>query len=386
MVSPTSPRLVGSIRWKGARRAGFVAIVAAAGAVGASCNAILGNEDGHFDPALAIGGVGGGDAGAGAADGADGAAIACDADTTRDPANCGACGHDCHGGACSASECGAVGVVGDGGVATSLGANTTAVFWGTTDGFVRSALVDGGAPTTVYSGPSAVLAVAATDDVVYFITQGASSRENVFRCAPTGCGASPDAVHAVVASELDLSLSGTTLLVVTQQTAVTAIAAGGAMQTLSSGGDPRHAVGLGDDVFWSTGIDGGTIERTTLAAQVPAHVADGTSPVGAHLTFDGRHLYWTNPVGREIEWCLPDAGGRATFAPTGSDSVEALVADGTYLYWQEGARVVRCRSSAPCPSAAAPVSDGTGLPIAFATNTTFVFWIDQRGRVYRVAR
>ncbi len=93
-------------------------VVAASIALG-GCGALIGTRDLEFDPSASSssGGTEGGSDGPGSADspsGTDGPNVdggdggPCTADTTKDPKNCGRCGHDCLGGECKDSKCEAV--------------------------------------------------------------------------------------------------------------------------------------------------------------------------------------------------------------------------------------------------------------------------------------
>lgn len=129
----------------------------------------------------APGGDGGGDADPGPSDGAladgdaaDSGTAACAADLASDPANCGACGHDCLGGACAAGACQpTVFVSGEDGV-TGVAIVGSALYWTReTAGLVRTAPLAGGAPTTLLSvgagGPKNPCGIG-TDGTSLFVT------------------------------------------------------------------------------------------------------------------------------------------------------------------------------------------------------------------------
>lgn len=80
------------------------------------CGAIIGTRDLEYDPAVGPGGNDGAPTDGTTTDGTttdDGSVDgggdgSCNADLTKDPKNCGRCGHDCLGGECKASKCEAV--------------------------------------------------------------------------------------------------------------------------------------------------------------------------------------------------------------------------------------------------------------------------------------
>lgn len=101
-------------------------------------------------------------------------ATTCVADLATDPANCGACAHDCQGGACIAGACQpTVFVMNEPGVTDVAVVGSNLVWTRPGAGLVRSMALAGGTPTTIISseagGPTSPRSVA-TDGVSLFFT------------------------------------------------------------------------------------------------------------------------------------------------------------------------------------------------------------------------
>lgn len=105
-------------------------------ALGAGCRTVIGIEEKRY---VNDGGAGaGGQSGAATGGGGSGAGAPCSADVLEDPANCGACGHDCLGGECVEGACQPVEFA-VGGTPQGLAADSERVYWADRDvGKIRS--------------------------------------------------------------------------------------------------------------------------------------------------------------------------------------------------------------------------------------------------------
>ena len=198
------------------RRRGAILLVAwCSGFAWLGCNALLGIESAVFEPGSGDSGLDTGktDDEGGALDASDAApSDASDAadvivhpctNTFTDTFNCGACGHDCLGGVCSAGRCDPVVMANEPGQPQAIAVDATHVYWtNQLTGDVRRAPIAGGAAETLYDGPPGTdlgdgLVRSGAD--VYFTIGDADG--GVFRCPATGCGTSgPRPVVAPLAS------------------------------------------------------------------------------------------------------------------------------------------------------------------------------------------
>lgn len=331
------------------------------------------------DPAGSQYGVGGGAAitTAGGQDGSAGNVAIC-GDIQSDPRNCGACGHDCIGGACIAGACQPVvlaagleepgsmaiddtnvywteyaagqivriakaggapiivasGLPSPGAIAVSSGN----IYW--TDaaaGTVSQLAVDGGSPVVLATGllqPNA-LAVDASD--VYFWTIG---DHTIRHLAPS---------PVVVASDLTVAamvLDAASLYCATFDGSILKIPRqGGNAQTLASSPVTYPGSGLTDYGAWGVAIDTANAYWTYRAywssldpAMVLSVPLDGGTPTilcaqcaGAlAITADPSGIYWTEIGPGNIETLR--GGGPAVLA-SAQRAPEAIATDGTNVYW-----------------------------------------------------
>ncbi len=134
---------------------------------------------------------------AGAADAGESGSGPCDAgltlcgaacnDVTRDGSNCGSCGHDCLGGACTAGVCQPVLLVDNLDNPSALAVNADSLFFTDASG-VESAPLAGGMPKSLYQGAAKL--VAADQNYVY----SATNEELEIRRIPLSGGTTTDIV------------------------------------------------------------------------------------------------------------------------------------------------------------------------------------------------
>ena len=129
-----------------------------------------GGRAGH-DGSVGAGGQGGSGAVAGAAS-SGGAGGTC-GNTSSDPHNCGFCGHDCLGGACSAGTCMPVTLASNPFGSWGIAVDATAVYWTnvSTGGSVMKVGLSGGTPVTLANQDSPN-AIAVDANAVYWANNG----------------------------------------------------------------------------------------------------------------------------------------------------------------------------------------------------------------------
>jgi sugar lactone lactonase YvrE len=275
-------------------------------------------------------------------------------DTTSDPANCGACGHDCQGGACIESHCQAFALYAGTAVLQDIAVDAENVYW-TTLG--------------TYSCPS---------DFCTYNGDGTVSR------LPKGGGVPFDLASGQL-RPLPIAVSSTNAFWanVAGGTIMTVPLGGGLPSVLASGQDPWSLALDATQVYW-TNLSQGTVMSVPVAGGTPATLADGRAPVS--IAVDATHLYWIDkPIWASSGsvMSLPKSGGAVNLLALAQDP-SSMVVDGVNVYWTDAAQ----GSVSQLPKAGgAPMVLAVGqlAPAAIAVDSQHVYWANNAGTVMRVA-
>jgi hypothetical protein len=280
-------------------------------------------------------GSGGVDAGGArdAADASDGA-IEAGCDTQFDPRNCGVCGHDCAGGACSSGICVPLpaGVLASGQrLPAGIAVDATNIYWVTEGGyngppgksggsFLNSQLLKcakGGCdnrPTVLASGlgqpvghADFLLPVFVSGSDVYWGAQvevpDSGFTGQVVRCATGGCNGMP-------------------------------------LGLWSAQGWPNWFTLNGDSVFFAltTGADRnvGQIVRCPFSGCDPNPVPLASGLLVSGVAADSTNVYWADQQQRVLKCAIGGCGGNPSVVATGQSATSAIAATGTYVYWTNG--------------------------------------------------
>lgn len=306
-------------------------------------------------------------------------------DLATDPANCGACGHGCQGGACVASVCqpvtlfttndanriavdatsvywvapekaGAVmkGSI-DGGTPTMLApaqqawgiaVDATSVYWteranggSVSNGAVKKAPIQGGVPTTLASAQFEPLEIAIDASNVYWTVQGTVMKVPIQGGTPT-LFASPsaslsDLYIAVDAANLYWQNGQTLTRVATSSSAATAL--------FSASGNKTMTGGLAVDataVYWGYGAGGTPCSILEMPTDGSGPAAIGTLPAAPFLAaaVDGEAVYgWSNTIepGTARVLKVPKDGGSLVVLASPPSAPTSLAIDATSVYWAD---------------------------------------------------
>lgn len=289
----------------------------------------------------------------------DGGTTGCSADLNADSKNCGYCGHDCRGGACSAGVCDptifAAGINGAGGIAV----DATNVYF-----------------TAYFTG-------------------------NVESCPLSGCGVAPKILSSGDVGSNDIKVDATSIYWANEGAGV----GGGSVKKCTLPGCTQPTtIGTGtlvewvqidaSRVYWTSSYDG-VVSSCPLAGcgGNPTVIASGlTVPWG--IAVDASNVYltiWNGSInapatnGGEIAIC-PLAG--CSGKPTALSSVEnqpwQIVVDGTTAYWTnfKDSSVKSCA----LPSCSNPtiIASGEGGPSGIAVDAKNVYWTNYTSGSVRV--
>lgn len=389
------------------RRRGLV--VAAAWMMGGAwlgCNALLGNESAVFEPdaAVALPGEGGADgpldeASARDANATDAPIVHPCTNTSLDPFNCGACGHDCLGGACNAGVCAPVVLANDPGEPAEITVDDTHVYWtNEKTGDVRRVAIGGGAVETIYDGAEATplgegLVRAGAD--VYFTL--AVDDGGIFKCPSTGCGAAgPTPVVAPMSSPGYLALADGGVLVVAETLfngrigRCTLPCTSGVTFVTGPEGFPKFVAVDGESFYWSTltpppgelrgKLDDASPPFSVVSTQATQQIAIN----GAEVLFAAR--------GSGIR-AVPRDGGAVRRVYDPNVQSERFAIDGTTIYFNDvqaaTGRILRC-PIVGCGDAGTTMASLQAKPNAIAVDKTNIYWTNRgdgnEGAIMRLAK
>jgi hypothetical protein len=290
-----------------------------------------------------------GDSGA-SDDGGSGADLqSCETDVASDPRHCGACGHDCLGGACQAGACQPVALADaraqPGGLIVAGGL----AFWTETgSGAVLQVPIAGGMPQIVASGQAGAAPINADASFVYWINQGATYQ--VMK-APVGGGVAPT--------------------------------------PLASGqGSPGVILVVGDALYWPSTATGEILKYPLPSGPVAPFVS---TPTPYSVALDATAAFWTDQASAEV-LMLP--AGQTTPTPIASaqPTPGSIALSPTNVVWlDQGTSTMSYSDSAiwkypRSPGAtASKLADGSGRG-TIAIDESWVYWTDRAGgRVLRIA-
>jgi hypothetical protein len=313
--------------------------------------------------------------------------------------NCGACGHDCLGGACLSGVCQPVDIATKQGRLFMIQVDGTSVYWGG-DGVAISRR-----PKNL-SGPAVVLAskeyaYSWALDAKFIYWSNDSNNKAIRRCGLPDCAGGPSDIAAGASAipigamttdpaRKSLFFRRTDAPVIFRMDLST-----GQIATLSSVAvSPRPFAADAAFLYYADGnavLKGqGAIMKVAQTGGAPIALANGTAVKPANsMAVNGKTVYWHQdsaiyaaPLPNGIGSTLPKS-----FALAGS-SVFGIAADGKDVYWcnhTTTGNVSSCPVSG-CIGAPKVVAAGQSNPWGIALDDKAVYWVTEAGEVRMVAR
>ncbi len=307
-------------------------------------------------------------------------------DTTSDPHNCGGCGHDCRGAACTKGICEPVVLATHLSNPRGIAVDDANVYF--TDfeapGSVAQVPKNGGAVTVLASGMNLTDAIAVSKTTVYWASYlmlastpiGGGPVTLITPALPCGLASDADSLYFLGVDEASGDVTVGKLAF-----------ADGSITTLATGVSP-YAAGIAvDDTNVYVGVldavgSGLVIEKVPKGGgPLDILAAPGQSVV--QLAAGGGRVYWTS-----VEWVLSIAatGGPVAKVAGGQDQVSTagVVVDSDSVYWTSSNSLFP-GPDAVCSVCKAPLRGGPVTALAqgpdsawgIAVDATSVYWTTQ---------
>lgn len=262
------------------------------------------------------------------------------ADLDSDPANCGACGHDCGGGECVAGACQPVRVAGnlDRPYSLAVSPESGQVFWLTPTQVSRCPLTGCQSPARLAEFEEHVPVkkldnIVATEQDVFWL--GDRPPAWLMQCPAAGCTFEvPDAQDGYeLDSPRSLVREGDLLVVGERFSIRVCQAQGGCTLASCVGADSIQSVAIDDtSVFWMESTDpGGLYSCPRQGSGTPLRL---TADRGLIVRLHEGSLYVAKSTGDAIYRCSRDGcGGQGADVVTGEVGINSLVVNARGLFW-----------------------------------------------------
>jgi hypothetical protein len=331
-----------------------------------------------------------------------------------DITNCGSCGHDCLGGACTGGVCQPTVLIAGPEIVSAIAVDAAHLYW-TSGNAVWSEPLGGGAVAPIASGRSSAAAVTVDPTSVYWVDQGSGSAGPAVMMAPLDGGA--PVTLAAAAPSGAVAVDTTSIYWITGPAApalvkapLGGLASGGEPVTLASSPAPMYVFAIDANAAYvpQATCDGGCTWSVTRApldglpdGGAPVTLASAQGQIGAMVTGSGT-LYWATEPGKTLPGgglasggtvvSLGLDGGTPVTVATGQQNTGGLAVDATHLYWStvEGISSAPLDGGAPQLIVPTPDAPPVGLlekgPVLLWVSTIFAADGGASSRIVRMAK
>jgi hypothetical protein len=275
-------------------------------------------------------------------------------DLSTDGRNCGACGHDCLGGGCSASACLPLVIATNQLSPFGIAVDSQRVYWANNEldaSFAAcpiSGCPDGGVTTLVSQQllPSDVFLANGHLYMTDYGYQSLGVAGHVLACDPANCAS--------------------TLV----------------MLATTAPSDPVAVVADTSTVYWAAAADGTISTCATSGCPSPSVLAtDRPHGPWFGLALSKGSIYWTSHAADAgaVYSCSVGGCGSPTLVATSPGSPFDLAVDGTNVYWTTagGNQVLRCPLAGCGQSPPLVIADNQASPGGIAVDASGVYWLNQ---------
>lgn len=315
----------------------------------------------------------------------------CEATVASDPKNCGACGHDCLGGACNASVCQPIAIQSLAGQPGGVAVDDSGVYFGlnplggSTSEVVRVAK-DGSGAQPLIVNRSNVSAVAIDDTFVYWIEVNGAVNGRILKAPKDGSSSVPQTVATGLAVTASAQLviqspnaiwsafgvddgSGTGTLVGGGVYSCALTGCGATPQVIGSFEGVSGVAVSPPSVFF--GRDGGTFDCPLTGCLAAPVQVPGATAAAVQLASDSAAITWTTST-EVVRYAV--SGNTVTTLATGLTDLHAVVTDATNVYFTSvsGGSVYSC-ALAGCGATPTMMASGLASPAYLAEDATAIY-------------
>ena len=312
----------------------------------------------------------------------------CETDLITDPANCGACGHDCLGGACVASTCEPVHVADPLGTGTGpwngfLALGPSNVYYGyaaTPSGGIAMAAKDGSTSSCIECDVGVVREITTDATTVYWANVGTGE----LKSAPLGGGTVSTLWSGAVGLPVAVDPNHVFWADSSSDTLMMANLDGSGATAIATGQPSINSItAQGGHVYW---ISASRVMDMDIASRTPITLVSSTNH-GKSVAVDATHVYWA-----EGDWDLPNnelnripkAGGAVDTLATRSAFAIALDSTHVYVASNYDGDIWRVRKSGGMPDI---LATGQPYPLDIAVDDVAVYFSSETdGGVGKVAK
>lgn len=266
----------------------------------------------------------------------------CETDGTTDSKNCGACGHDCLGGACKGSTCQPLELATGQSMSWGIAVDANRVYWSNQgSGDIQSVPLSGGQATKLATGQNDPGDLVIDDTYVYWTNF--SSGGAVMRVAKDGSAGSLKSISNGT-GPWGLTVDDTNAWFTNSDGTIRQVAKGGGSATtvVSSEQDPKGITSDENDLFWTALKSGKVMKgpKTSPNTDKVELASAQASPLAVVLTDDT--VYWVSAGTYEYGQCsaadgkvmkVAKSGGTPVALASGQACPVDLAVDGDHVYF-----------------------------------------------------